>query len=105
MVKLRPIEVPAISFQELKEITKNFDTDCLIGEGSYGRVYYGVFTSGQAVAIKKLDDSKQPNDEFLSQVLLTTLIQVVMFFFFFKKCCYYIYWLIVQTNRFPWFQD
>lgn len=80
MVKMRPIEVPVISFQELKEVTKTFDADCLIGEGSYGRVYYGVFKTGQAVAIKKLDASKQPDDEFLSQVLLTILIQVVMFF-------------------------
>lgn len=74
---MRPIEVPAISFQELKAITKNFDAQCLIGEGSYGRVYYGVFTNGQTVAVKNLDASKQPDDEFLSQVLLTTLIQVL----------------------------
>lgn len=77
---MRPIEVPAISFQELKEVTKNFDADSLIGEGSYGRVYYGVFTNGQSVAIKKLDSSKQPDDEFLSQVWLSTVIHVVMFF-------------------------
>lgn len=78
IMKILPIEVPAISFEELKEVTKNFDADCLIGEGSYGRVYYGVFKSGQTVGIKKLDASKQSDDEFLSQVLLTTLIQVVV---------------------------
>lgn len=53
---------------ELKEITDNFGTNALIGEGSYGRVYYGVLKSGQAAAIKKLDASKQPDEEFLAQV-------------------------------------
>lgn len=71
-VKNQPIEVPAISVEELKEITDNFGTNSLIGEGSYGRVYYGVLKSGQDSAIKKLDASKQPDDEFLIQACLTT---------------------------------
>lgn len=66
-VKIQPIEVPSISVDELKEVTDNFGTNSLIGEGSYGRVYYGVLKSGQATAIKKLDASKQPDDEFLAQ--------------------------------------
>ena len=69
-VKIQPIEVPAISVDELKEVTVNFGTDSLIGEGSYGRVYYGVLKSGQDASIKKLDASKQPDDEFLAQVSL-----------------------------------
>lgn len=64
----QPIAVPAISVDELKEITKNFGPDALIGEGSFGRVYYGVLASGQAAAIKNLDSSRQPNQEFLAQV-------------------------------------
>lgn len=67
-VKVQPIEVPAISVDELKEITENFGTNALIGEGSYGRVYYGILKSGHAAAIKKLDASKQPDEEFLAQV-------------------------------------
>lgn len=63
-----PIEVPAISVEELKAVTKNFGANALIGEGSFGRVYYGVLKNGQAAAIKKLDDGKQPDEEFLSQV-------------------------------------
>jgi len=55
---------------ELKDITENFGTKALIGEGSYGRVYYGLLRSGQAAAIKKLDSSKQPDQEFLGQVAL-----------------------------------
>lgn len=67
-VKVQPIEVPALQADDLKEITDNFGSNALIGEGSYGRVYYGVLKSGQAAAIKKLDTSKQPDEEFLAQV-------------------------------------
>ncbi|MBA0578972.1 hypothetical protein Gorai_021241, partial [Gossypium raimondii] len=71
-VKVQPIEVPSIPADELKEITDNYGTNSLIGEGSYGRVYYGVLKSGQHAAIKKLDASKQPDDEFLSQVSMVS---------------------------------
>lgn len=67
---IQPIAVPAIPIDELKDITDNFGTKALIGEGSYGRVYHGVLTNGQAAAIKKLDSSKQPDLEFTAQVLI-----------------------------------
>lgn len=67
---MQPIEVPEIQADELKEVTDNFGQDSLIGEGSYGRVYYGVLKNGQAAAIKKLDASKQPDEEFLAQVYM-----------------------------------
>ncbi|KAI4331006.1 hypothetical protein MLD38_029238 [Melastoma candidum] len=71
-VKIQPIEVPAIPVDELKDVTDNFGTNALIGEGSYGRVYYGVLKSGPDAAIKKLDASKQPDDEFLAQVSMVS---------------------------------
>ncbi|KAI3449340.1 hypothetical protein Pfo_006005 [Paulownia fortunei] len=71
-VKVQPISVPSIPVDELKEVTSNFSTDSLIGEGSYGRVYYGVLKNGRAAAIKKLDASKQPDDEFLAQVSMVS---------------------------------
>ncbi|KAJ8636218.1 hypothetical protein MRB53_010485 [Persea americana] len=71
-VKIQPIAVPAISVDELKEITDNFGQKALIGEGSYGRVYYGVLGNGQAAAIKKLDSSKQPDQEFLAQISMVS---------------------------------
>nr|DAD38426.1 TPA_asm: hypothetical protein HUJ06_009067 [Nelumbo nucifera] len=71
-VKVQPIEVPAISVDELKEVTDNFGTKSLIGEGSYGRVYYGLLKDGRAAAIKKLDASKQPDQEFLAQVSMVS---------------------------------
>lgn len=65
-----PIEVPALSLDELKEKTDNFGSKALIGEGSYGRVYYANLDNGKAVAVKKLDVSSEPepNVEFLTQV-------------------------------------
>lgn len=48
-----PIEVPALSIDELKEKTDNFGSKALIGEGSYGRVYYANLDNGKAVAVKK----------------------------------------------------
>ncbi|KAL8137169.1 hypothetical protein V2J09_003170 [Rumex salicifolius] len=70
--KVQPIAIPPISIDELKEITEDFGTSALIGEGSYGRVYYGVLKNGRAAAIKKLDASKQPDDEFLAQVSMVS---------------------------------
>jgi pto-interacting protein 1 len=67
---IQPIAIPAIPIDELKDITDNFGAKALVGEGSYGRVYHGVLTSGQSVAIKKLDSSRQPDHEFLAQVLI-----------------------------------
>ncbi|KAJ6897743.1 hypothetical protein NC652_024534 [Populus alba x Populus x berolinensis] len=41
-VNTQPIAVPAISVDELKEMTGYFSTGAVIGEGSSGRVYYAV---------------------------------------------------------------
>ncbi|KAF5203844.1 kinase domain, partial [Thalictrum thalictroides] len=72
IVKVQPIAVPSISVDELKEVTDNFGTKSLIGEGSYGRVYYGLLKSGRAAAIKKLDASKQSDQEFTAQVSMVS---------------------------------
>lgn len=72
MINVQPIGVPSIPVDELKEITDNFGPAALIGEGSYGRVYYGLLKSGQAAAIKKLDSNKQPEWEFLAQVSMVS---------------------------------
>ena len=52
----------------MKEATDKFGPKSLIGEGSYGQVYYSVLRRGRTAAIKKLDTSKQPDQEFLAQV-------------------------------------
>ncbi|GMI64388.1 MAZZA [Hibiscus trionum] len=69
-----PIEVPALSLEELKEKTDSFGSKALIGEGSYGRVYYADLSNGKAVAVKKLDVSaeSESNVEFLTQVSMVS---------------------------------
>lgn len=64
--------MPALSLEELKEKTDNFGSKALIGEGSYGRVYYASLNDGKAVAVKKLDVSSEPDSsvDFLTQVCL-----------------------------------
>ncbi|KAK4404970.1 putative protein kinase [Sesamum angolense] len=59
--KVLPIEIPAISLDELNRLTGNFGTKALIGEGSYGRVYYAKLSSCEEAAIKKLDTSSSPD--------------------------------------------
>ncbi|KAG9157798.1 hypothetical protein Leryth_022814 [Lithospermum erythrorhizon] len=68
-----PIEVPSLSLDELKEKTDNFGSKALIGEGSYGRVYFAVL-DGKTVALKKLDVSSEPEStvEFLPQVSMVS---------------------------------
>ena len=79
------IEVPQIPIEELKEATDNFGPKSLIGEGSYGRVYYSVLRSGRTVAIKQLDTRKQPGQEFLAQVRHSN---VKLKGFYFKLTCF-----------------
>ncbi|KAG8390170.1 hypothetical protein BUALT_Bualt01G0055600 [Buddleja alternifolia] len=69
-----PIEVSALSLEELKEKTDNFGSKALIGEGSYGRVYFAQLNNGKEVAVKKLDVSSEPdsNVEFLTQVSMVS---------------------------------
>lgn len=64
------IELPSISLTEILQKTTNFDSKSLVGEGSYGRVYYALLNGERQVAIKKLDVSSESNNEFLTQVCL-----------------------------------
>uniref|UniRef100_A0ACD5YE94 Uncharacterized protein n=3 Tax=Avena sativa TaxID=4498 RepID=A0ACD5YE94_AVESA len=69
-----PIEIPEMSLDELKEKTDNFGSKALIGEGSYGRVYYATLDSGKHIAVKKLDTSAdpEPDNEFLTQLSIVS---------------------------------
>ncbi|XP_054804935.1 pto-interacting protein 1-like [Prosopis cineraria] len=71
-VHFQPIAVPSLSVDELKSVTDNFGTKSFIGEGAYGKVYHAILRNGRAVAIKKLDSSKQPEQEFLAQVSIVS---------------------------------
>lgn len=65
-----PIEVPVLPLDLVKERTGNFGPKALIGEGSYGRVYYANLDGEKAIAVKKLDVSSMPDSEveFLTRV-------------------------------------
>ncbi|KAG7961697.1 hypothetical protein I3843_09G028800 [Carya illinoinensis] len=68
--KVLPIEIPAMSLDELNRLTGNFGTKALIGEGSYGRVFCAKLSNGQSAAIKKLDtsSSQEPDTDFAAQL-------------------------------------
>lgn len=73
--------MPELSLDELKEKTDNFGSKALIGEGSYGRVYFANLDNGKAVAVKKLDTSseQESNVEFLTQVCMQLCINSFSF--------------------------
>lgn len=68
--KILPIEIPSMSLDDLNRITDDFGTKALIGEGSYGRVFYAKLDDGVEAAIKKLDTStsQEPDSDFAAQV-------------------------------------
>ncbi|XP_059668557.1 probable protein kinase At2g41970 [Cornus florida] len=69
-LKALSIETPALSLEELRRLTSNFGAKALIGEGSYGRVFYATLSNGKPAAIKKLDSSSspEPDSDFASQL-------------------------------------
>ncbi|XP_023527595.1 serine/threonine-protein kinase PBL27 [Cucurbita pepo subsp. pepo] len=70
------IAAQTFTFRELATATKNFRSECLLGEGGFGRVYKGRLEStGQVVAVKQLDrNGLQGNREFLVEVLMLSLL-------------------------------
>ena len=50
-MKVQPIAVPTIPVEEIRMW---IDDEALIGEGSFGRVYFGVLNNGRSAAIKKI---------------------------------------------------
>jgi pto-interacting protein 1 len=77
--------VPELSFDELKEKTDDFGSRALLGEGSYGRVYYAVLENGRHVAVKKLHTSaeSEPDKLIKAQVWLQCTLYAVCKYFFF----------------------
>ncbi|XP_057983582.1 probable protein kinase At2g41970 isoform X1 [Malania oleifera] len=72
--KVLPIETPVLSLDELNRLTGHFGSKALIGEGSYGRVFYAKLSNGQAAAIKKLDtgSSQEPDSDFAAQLSIVS---------------------------------
>jgi hypothetical protein len=49
---LKVAGVKAFTFEELADITDQFDAKHVVGQGGYGKVYQGKLKDGQLVAIK-----------------------------------------------------
>ncbi|XP_055801495.1 probable serine/threonine-protein kinase PBL23 [Solanum dulcamara] len=70
------ISAQTITYNDLSLATNNFDSECLLGEGGFGKVYKGHIESKNIdVAVKQLDrNGFQGNREFLVEVLLLSLL-------------------------------
>jgi hypothetical protein len=53
-------------YKELAVATENFSNE--LGKGGFGSVYKGVLANGQAVAVKKLDESVHGEKQFRAEV-------------------------------------
>ncbi|KAG9154764.1 hypothetical protein Leryth_014261 [Lithospermum erythrorhizon] len=59
------------TFSELKEATKNFDEQAVVGVGGFGKVYLGESPDGTKLAIKRGNaSSSQGINEFLTEIEL-----------------------------------
>ncbi|KAK3125710.1 hypothetical protein QOZ80_7BG0608750 [Eleusine coracana subsp. coracana] len=70
-VSLSSITVPAYTVADLQVATGSFSPDCLIGEGSFGRVYKAKFSDQKVLAVKKINFSafpSHPSDSFVELV-------------------------------------
>ncbi|WOK95896.1 putative leucine-rich repeat receptor-like protein kinase [Canna indica] len=57
------------SFEELRKSTKNFSNSQVAGSGGYGKVYKGILSGGEIVAIKRLQkNSLQGGLEFKTEI-------------------------------------
>lgn len=72
-----------ITLAGLREITRNFSDDTLIGEGSHAKVFLGELKDGRKSAVKKLGQNpvaknldgffSEPDEEFVLQVVAAYL--------------------------------
>ncbi|KAL5972710.1 hypothetical protein ACLOJK_039515 [Asimina triloba] len=70
------ITARTFTFRDLAIATQNFNSECLIGEGGFGRVYKGYLEKlDLVVAVKQLDrNGLQGNREFIVEVLMLSLL-------------------------------
>ncbi|XP_077211502.1 protein STRUBBELIG-RECEPTOR FAMILY 8-like [Tasmannia lanceolata] len=66
-----PITATSYTVATLQTATNSFSQECLVGEGSLGRVYRAEFPTGKVLVVKKIDSvalSLQEEDNFLEAV-------------------------------------
>ncbi|KAM1295727.1 hypothetical protein ACFX2H_015483 [Malus domestica] len=63
-------------FAAIQAVTSNFSDDHKLGEGGFGKVYKGVLSNGQEVAVKRLSrNSDQGTEEFKNEMVLVAKLQ------------------------------
>jgi len=82
--KEQPMQVLAISLDELKKITRNFSFHSLIRQGSHAEVFLGKLKDSQKCVVKKLDYPDELDNEFLLKVMsaystLSTILDMALF--------------------------
>ncbi|CAN0924218.1 G-type lectin S-receptor-like serine/threonine-protein kinase RKS1 [Linum grandiflorum] len=69
-------ELPFFSLDMICAATDNFSSDNKLGQGGFGSVYKGKFSSGEMVAVKRSPgNSRQGLEEFKSEVFLISKLQ------------------------------
>ncbi|KAB2609420.1 cysteine-rich receptor-like protein kinase 10 [Pyrus ussuriensis x Pyrus communis] len=63
-------------FAAIQAATSNFSDDHKLGEGGFGKVYKGILSNGQEVAVKRLSrNSDQGTEEFKNEMVLVAKLQ------------------------------
>ncbi|KAH7280431.1 hypothetical protein KP509_37G067000 [Ceratopteris richardii] len=66
-----PQGVRRFTYKEISKATKSFDKSCEIGEGGFGKVYFGKLEDGKRVAVKRAGEfSHQGMKEFQNEITL-----------------------------------
>ncbi|KAG6720404.1 hypothetical protein I3842_03G059400 [Carya illinoinensis] len=61
------------SYEELEEATDNFDSSRELGDGGFGKVYYGKLRDGRVVAVKRLyENNFKRVEQFKTEVAILT---------------------------------
>lgn len=64
------------SLAEIQSTTNNFNSDCLIGSGGYGRVYKGSIDGGAiTVAIKRMKSESRGENEFWTEIKMLSKVR------------------------------
>jgi len=105
--KEQPTQVLAtISLDKLKEITRNFSYDTLIGQGSHSEVFLGELKDSRKCVVKIL---KYPDvdNEFLLKVMsaYSTLSTILGMALFINVCIKGLFSNFISCCRFSPFQD
>ncbi|XP_057748546.1 LEAF RUST 10 DISEASE-RESISTANCE LOCUS RECEPTOR-LIKE PROTEIN KINASE-like 1.2 [Arachis stenosperma] len=61
------------AYRELQEATNNFDSDRELGDGGFGKVYFGKLGDGRFVAVKKMyENNYRTVEQFMNEVEILT---------------------------------